>query len=126
MRTPIQVALTWPQRVPGCSDRLDWSKLAQLDFAPPDGERFPALKLAYRVMRAQGNSGAVFNAANEEAVAAFFEHKLRFGRIVELVEAALDVVPAAPIASLEDVLAADAAARTFVQDAIQTGPTINR
>ncbi|MEO1236346.1 MAG: 1-deoxy-D-xylulose-5-phosphate reductoisomerase [Planctomycetota bacterium] len=124
MRTPIQVALTWPDRVPGCSDRLDWSKLSRLDFQPPDGERFPALKLAYRVVRSQDNpetasTGAIFNAANEVAVEAFLERRIRFGRIVELVAEALDAVPATPIHTLDDVTAADAAARDAVRQRLR-------
>jgi 1-deoxy-D-xylulose-5-phosphate reductoisomerase len=131
MRTPIQVALTWPDRVSAPSDRLDWTKLAQLDFQPPDGDRFPALKLAYRVMRAsppapgnQGSTaGAVFNAANEAAVAAFLEHRIRFGRIVGLVEAALDALPPRPLTSLDQVMQADAEARRFVAEALAEEPS---
>ncbi|MEO0514554.1 MAG: 1-deoxy-D-xylulose-5-phosphate reductoisomerase [Planctomycetota bacterium] len=114
MRTPIQVALTHPKRLAGCSDQLDWSKLRQLDFLPPDGERFPALKLAYDVIRRGGTAGAVFNAANEAAVQAFLEHRIRFGRIVELVGEALAAVPAVPIDNLEVVFLADQQARDFV------------
>ena len=118
MRTPIQVALSWPDRLPGAGDRLDWQKLRRLDFFPPDPERFPALRLAYRVMNdAAGTgttAGAIVNAANEAAIAAFLEHRIRFGRIVELVEAALDALPAGPIKALADVMEADRAARGFV------------
>ena len=81
MRTPIQYALTWPDRAKGCSTPLDWSKLRQLDFEPPDHERFPALKLAYHVINVGGTSGAILNAANEEAVAAFLSEQIRFAQI---------------------------------------------
>ncbi len=118
MRTPIQYALTWPDRAPGSSTPLDWSALTQLDFQQPDFERFPALKLAYRVIDAGGTSGAVLNAANEVAVAAFLERRIRFGRITELVAEALDAIDPTPITRLDDVLAADAAARAFVEAAI--------
>ncbi|MEM7626515.1 MAG: 1-deoxy-D-xylulose-5-phosphate reductoisomerase [Planctomycetota bacterium] len=130
MRTPIQVALTHPDRKPGVSDRLDWHKLRQLDFYPPDGERFPALPLAYDCLRAQGkgnaSAGAVLNAANEAAVNAFLAHRIRFGRIVELVAAALRGVPDRPIATLNDVLAADRSARDYVESAIATEPVVGR
>lgn len=126
MRTPIQIALTHPRRVPGCSDQLDWGKLRRLDFEPPDAERFPALRLAYDCIRAGtsggasggGTAGAVLNAANEAAVQAFLERRIGFGRIVELVAEAMAAIPAGPIESLDDVFRADAQARTWVRAAI--------
>ncbi len=118
MKTPIQYALTWPRRASGCSQPLDWTQLDRLEFEQPDFERFPALKLAYRVIETGGTSGAVLNAANEAAVAAFLDERIRFGRITELVAAALDAIDASPVATLGDVLRADAAARAFVERAI--------
>lgn len=124
MRTPIQVALTHPQRVAGCSDQLDWNKLRQLDFQPPDAERFPALKLAYDCIRTGasggGTAGAILNAANEVAVQAFLEQRIRFGRIVELVGEALTAISAVPIESLNDVFQADQQARDFVTSALRS------
>lgn len=120
MRTPIQVALTHPERVAGCSDQLDWNKLRQLDFQPPDAERFPALMLAYDCIRAGGTAGAVLNAANEVAVQAFLEQRIRFGRIVELVGEALAAIPAVAIDSLDDVLQADQQARDFVTASLRS------
>ncbi len=114
MRTPIQYALTYPDRPAGCSEALDWSKLSRLAFEQPDFELFPALGLAYDVIRAGGTAGAVFNAANEAAVAAFLERRVRFGRIVELVAAALDAVDHQPADSLETLWQADRQARAFV------------
>lgn len=119
MRTPIQYALTWPDRPPGCSRPLDWSSFSRLDFHPPDLEKFPALRLAYKVIDAGGTAGAIFNAANEEAVAAFLERRIPFGRIVELVAQALSAVPIQPADSLETILQADAQARRFVQNQLQ-------
>jgi len=118
MRTPIQYALTWPDRPAGCSRPLDWSQLSRLDFEAPDFERFPALALAYRVIEAGGTSGTVFNAANEVAVEAFLDRRIRFGRIPELVSEALDGIAARPVHSLDDVLEADGEAREFVRRAI--------
>lgn len=119
MRSPIQVALTHPQRRPGCSDQLDWGKLRQLDFQPPDAERFPALRLAYDCIRTGGTAGAVLNAANEAAVAAFLERRIGFGRIVQLVAEAMAAIPAGPIAGLSDVLDADGRARDWVREKIK-------
>jgi 1-deoxy-D-xylulose-5-phosphate reductoisomerase len=68
MRTPIQYALTFPRRPDGISKKLDWANLGTLEFSPPDRERFPALDCAYEIIARGGTSGAVFNAANEEAV----------------------------------------------------------
>lgn len=115
MRTPIQYALTWPDRPVGCSEPLDWSQLRQLDFQPADLERFPALGLAYRVIERGGTSGAVLNAANEVAVEAFLDQRIRFGRITDLVGAALDAIEPTPVTDLQTVLDADAAARAYVR-----------
>lgn len=122
MRGPIQAALAWPDRPAGCGERLDLLRLGGLTFRSADPHRFPALGLAQRVMAAGGTAGAVFNAANEAAVAAFLERRVPFGRIVGLVSSALDALPPRPVARLEDVLDADAAARRFVGDAVGSPP----
>ena len=114
MRTPIQYALTWPDRAPGCSEVMDWENLRQMDFEPVDHEKFGSLKLAYRVIEAGGTAGAIFNAANEEAVRAFLDLKIPFGRITLLVEEALDARKIKQVCCMEDVLTADQAARDFV------------
>ncbi len=119
MRTPIQYALTWPHRPAGCSRALDWTTLSKLEFEQPDHDRFPALKLAYDVINAGGTAGAIFNAANEAAVAAFLDRRIRFGRIVELVAEALNALPAQAVTSLDDIHRADEQARQYVNDAIE-------
>ncbi len=119
MRTPIQVALTHPHRVPGPARRLSLLDAMELSFEPPDLDRFPALRLADRVMRTGGTSGAILNAANERAVALFLDHKIAFGRIPELVEAALDALGSSPVETLDDVMAADRLARAWVDDACE-------
>ena len=88
MRTPIQYALTHPQRREGCSTRLDWSKIREMTFEQPD-DRFPALQLGYEVIRLGGTSGAVVNAANEVANEMFRAGNIRFGDIVHRVEEVL-------------------------------------
>ena len=118
MQTPIQYALTWPDRACGCSEAMDWENLRQMDFEPVDHEKFGALKLAYRVIEVGGTAGAVFNAANEEAVRAFLDLKISFGRITPLVEEALDVVKNRPVSCVDDVMSADQEARDFVNQRV--------
>lgn len=119
MKTPIQYALTYPGRMGGCSQAMDWSSLSNLDFEPPDFERFPSLKLAYRVINEGGTSGAVMNAANEAAVAAFLDEKIRFIEIVKLVEAAMDAIEVVPVKDLQTVFDADLAARTYIDEQVR-------
>ncbi len=117
MRTPIQYALTFPERPAGVSPKLDILAMSRLDFEPVDAARFPALGLAQEVIAMGGTAGAVFNAANEAAVAAFLERRIPFGQVSRLAEAALRSpggVGSWPVRSLADVIAADAAARRFV------------
>lgn len=78
MRLPIQYALSWPNRIEGVCPKLDLTKPLQLDFLPPDRQRFPALDLGFEVAARGGTSGAVLNAANESAVTAFLKHELSF------------------------------------------------
>lgn len=118
MKTPIQYALTYPDRPVGCSQALDWSTLSKLDFEQPDMEKFRAIPLAYDVIRAGGTAGAIFNAANEAAVEAFFERKILLGRIVELVGETLSALDVKPLDSLETALAADRQARAFVNQRV--------
>jgi len=111
MRTPIQQAMCDPERFDGPSRKLDFTALRSLDFEPVDVARFPAIALAHRVIGAGGSSGAVFNAANEVAVAAFLARRIGFLEIAELVRDTLDATPATPVGSLADVLRADQQAR---------------
>ncbi len=118
MRTPIQIALTYPDRAPVAHDRLDLAKLSTLDFRPIDEKRYPAYALARRVMDApesRGSLGAILNAANEEAVAAFMKGDIEFGMIARVVGEAMDSIKAQPVHSLSDVLGADAEARMWTR-----------
>lgn len=120
MRGPIQHALEHPARREGRGRRIDWSTLRSLEFAEPDPDRFPALGLAWEVMRrdaragGRGLSGAVLNAANESAVGAFLDGRVAFGRIAELCAQALETIDAGAIRGLDDVHEADREARRFV------------
>jgi 1-deoxy-D-xylulose-5-phosphate reductoisomerase len=115
MRTPIQYALTWPHRAEGCSRTMDWSSLSRLSFEPVDLERFGAVGLADRVIRAEGTAGAILNGANEAAVAAFLAGRIHFGRITELVKQALDAIESTTIVSANDVMEADRSVRELVE-----------
>lgn len=111
MRTPIQYALTYPQRLPGISRTLDLSQALSLNFQPPDEERFPALRVARDVARRGGTLGAVMNAANEAAVAAFVAGNIPFGGIVRSVEYTIHAHAVQTNPSLDDLLEADRWAR---------------
>ncbi len=111
MRTPIAQALAYPDRVEAGVPSLDLGRLGALTFEAPDFARFRALALAYDVLAAGGTAPAIFNAANEVAVAAFLRGTLPFARITDVIEAALAGVPAAAAANVEDILEADRRAR---------------
>lgn len=119
MKTPIQYALTHPDRREGIASRLDFQTLRRLNFEPPDMQRFPALRLGYEVARAGGTAGAVFNAANEAAVEAFQAGRIRFGQIVDLIEAALGRHTVRANPDLPTLLEADAWARRMVGELVK-------
>lgn len=118
MRTPIAHALAWPERIESGVGPLDLAAAADLVFERPDLERFPCLKLAFDALRAGQGTPAVLNAANEVAVAAFLEHRLGFRAIADVIAATLDLLPDRPADTLDQVFAADAAARSVARDLI--------
>lgn len=111
MTFPIQHALLHPQRAPGADAPLDFSKLFSLEFRPADETRFPMLRLAREVMQTGGAAPAVYNAANEVAVAAFLEGRLPFVAIPQIVDKTLSTLDFAEPGTLSEVLAIDAEAR---------------
>ncbi|MBP7335429.1 1-deoxy-D-xylulose-5-phosphate reductoisomerase [Niveispirillum sp.] len=111
MRTPIAVALAWPDRVATPGDRLDLVKAANLTFESPDPVRFPALGLARLALQSGGAAPTILNAANEVAVAAFLAGTLGFLDIPRVVEKCLTTLAHGPLGTLADVEAADAEAR---------------
>jgi 1-deoxy-D-xylulose-5-phosphate reductoisomerase len=117
MRLPIQYALTYPARTEGVVEPLDLFSCPPLSFQRPDMETFRCLKLALQSARKPGVACAVLNGANEAAVGLFLKDKIKFLEIAELVERALETVPDGPADTLEQVLAADAAAREAVYSA---------
>lgn len=114
MRTPIQYALTYPERRPSPSAALDLVSVRQLNFFPPDEERFPALRMGYDVARRGGTCGSVLNGANEAAVELFRNGELRFRDIARVVDQALSNHDYLNTPSHDDLLAADRWAREEV------------
>ncbi|TXH92046.1 MAG: 1-deoxy-D-xylulose-5-phosphate reductoisomerase [Pseudomonas sp.] len=116
MRTPIAHALAWPERIDSGVAPLDLLAVARLDFQRPDEQRFPCLRLARQAAEAGGSAPAVLNAANEVAVAAFLERRIRFPEIARIIEDTLDRQTVAVVEDLDAVLAADDAARILAVD----------
>ncbi len=115
MRMPIQFALDYPDRKAGVATRLDWSNSWNLEFHPPDLDRFPALELGFRCAREGGTSGVVLNAANEAAVAGFLEGNLHFTEIVPACRSVLESHNFEANPSLERLFELDEWARQEVQ-----------
>jgi 1-deoxy-D-xylulose-5-phosphate reductoisomerase len=118
MRTPIAYGLAYPERIDAGVAQLDLFKVATMNFAAPDFERFPCLALAYQALRAAGTAPALLNAANEVAVAAFLDRQISFLAIPGVIGAVLDTLPVVAVESLDDVLGADAEARHEAQQQI--------
>jgi 1-deoxy-D-xylulose-5-phosphate reductoisomerase len=115
MRIPIAYALAWPERMETPAQRLDLAAIARLDFEAPDLARFPALRLAREALEAGGAAPIVLNAANEVAVAAFLEGRLRFTDITRCVGDALEKAALPAPSSIEEVLETDRQTRSRVE-----------
>ena len=111
MRVPIAYGLSWPERIESGTARLDFSRMAAMTFEMPDFQRFPCLQLAWESLRAPPGTCAVLNAANEVAVTAFLEKRIRFDQIHQINTETLAKVSAAAPQSLDDLLALDARSR---------------
>ncbi len=111
MRTPIAVALAWPDRMAIGAGRLDLAAVGSLTFEPPDEDRFPALRLARQALQTGGTAPTILNAANEVAVDGFMAGRIGFLDIARLVEQTLAERPVGALGSLADVCETDAAAR---------------
>jgi 1-deoxy-D-xylulose-5-phosphate reductoisomerase len=118
MMLPIEFALNWPKRVESPLARLDLASMPALTFAEPDFDAFPCLRLAIGAAAAGGTACAILNAANEIAVEAFRGGGIGFLDIGDVVNEVLDSVESRPYTTLEDVLAADAEARTSARAVI--------
>jgi 1-deoxy-D-xylulose-5-phosphate reductoisomerase len=117
---PIQYAVTWPDRVANSLPPLDFSTLSKLEFFIPRYEDFPALNLARRAGEIGGTLPAVMNAANEIAVAAFLDRKVRFPEIWEIVEDVMNQHPPVAQADLDAILGADQWARAQAQGCVES------
>ena len=111
MRVPIAYGLAWPERISSGAKTLDFTNLANMTFEVPDAARFPGLPLAWEVLRAPVGSAAVLNAANEIAVAAFLDRRIRFDQIHQVNHATLEAVCVSSIHDIEGLLALDAESR---------------
>jgi 1-deoxy-D-xylulose-5-phosphate reductoisomerase len=111
MRIPIQYALSYPERLANRAKRLDFFKVARLNFYPPDLKKFPCLALAYRAAGQLGTMPCVLNAANEVSVEAFLRKKLKFMAIPKVIEKVLDRHKNIKRPALRDIFQADAWAK---------------
>ncbi|MBK5352221.1 1-deoxy-D-xylulose-5-phosphate reductoisomerase [Pseudomonas sp. TH41] len=113
MRTPIANALAWPERIDSGVAPLDLFAIARLDFQAPDEERFPCLRLARQAAEAGNSAPAMLNAANEVAVAAFLDGRVRYLEIASIIEEVLNLEPVVVVDDLEAVFTADSKARVL-------------
>jgi 1-deoxy-D-xylulose-5-phosphate reductoisomerase len=118
MRTPIAYGLGFPDRIDAGVSSLDLTRAGALEFSAIDAARFPCVRLAYEALRRGDTAPAVLNAANEVAVEAFLEGALPFTDIPRVVEHVLGNVAIAAVATLDDIFAADAAARAVARERI--------
>mgnify|MGYP004664265981 FL=1 len=116
MRLPIQLALSYPERVDAISDTLDFYTLGELSFFAPDLENTPCLRLAMDAARTGGTAACVMSAANEEAVHMFLDGRLGYNRIYDCAAAAVEAVGVVHDADLDAILEADAVARRFARE----------
>lgn len=124
MRTPIAYCMAWPERMPSPSEKLDFAKLARLDFEDPDPDRFPALRLTRQALIEGGAAPTILNAANEIAVDAFLNRQLSFLGITDLVEECLSASEAGMPASIDDVIEVDRRARLLAQEKLALRSTV--
>lgn len=111
MRTPIAHGLAWPERITSGVNPLDIVSLNEMTFSPPNKQRFPCLQLAVDAFHAGDGATVILNAANEIAVQAFLENRIRFTDIAGVIETVLEQTPIVAVNHLDDVLALDALSR---------------
>ena len=116
MGLPIQLAMTYPERVDSPFKRLSFAEMKGLTFEAPDFEKTPCLKLAMDCARIGGTAPCIMSAANEVAVAMFLNHKLGYNQIYDCALSAVESIKIDKAPNLETVLAADEAARVFVRE----------
>jgi len=116
MRMPIQYALTWPERWQAPVPKIDWTQARHWEFAPPDFDRFPLLKLAYRCQEAGGSATCTLNAADEIAVEAFLKGEIGFPGIAAVVEETLCRMPNRQPRSIGDIIEIDEESRSLARE----------
>ncbi len=117
MKLPIRYALSYPERQVGLTDRrLAWDRVRQLDFEPPDFDKFPLLRLAYEALETGGAAGCVLNAADEVAVEAFLNGEVPFGAIATIVEGTLEKMDLSAPDSIGATLGRDREARRTARE----------
>ena len=121
MKGPIAYAINWPVRLPGATKTMNWSQAHTLEFEPIDNERLPVIELARRCGELGGGLPAIFNAANEVAVAAFLAGQISFNSIIESVDLAVQKLGSAvnPIRDLADVSAIENDARKVAGEILE-------
>ena len=122
MRTPIAFALGWPKRMKAPAKRLSLAEIGTLTFEEPDPGRFPSMRLAREALQTGGAATTILNAANEVAVHSFLERQIGFLDIARVVERTLGAAANGPVRTLEDVQAADAAARDMAKEFVSRLP----
>ncbi|MGA2580589.1 MAG: 1-deoxy-D-xylulose-5-phosphate reductoisomerase [Bryobacteraceae bacterium] len=115
MRMPIQYALTWPERQQAPVPKIDWTEARHWDFAAPDFDRFPLLKLAYQCQEAGGSATCTLNAADEIAVEAFLHGEISFPGIAAVVEETLSRIPNRQPRTVADILEIDQESRCMAR-----------
>lgn len=116
MGLPIQLALTYPERLPSMFPKMDFWNMKDMSFLAPDLENFPCLRLAMDCAKMGGTAACVMSAANEEAVGLFLKEKLGYNRIYDCAAGAVEHVGSVPGADLETILQADREARAYVRN----------
>ncbi|MBQ9994181.1 MAG: 1-deoxy-D-xylulose-5-phosphate reductoisomerase, partial [Clostridia bacterium] len=119
MRIPIQYAISYPDRAPSPAKPLDLFEIGEMHFARPDTETFRCLEICREAMRRGGLAPAAANGANEKAVELFLKDKIAFLDIAELVGEAMERQPKVDSYTIEDVIAADEAAKRYVSERVE-------
>ncbi|MCH5226717.1 MAG: 1-deoxy-D-xylulose-5-phosphate reductoisomerase [Muribaculaceae bacterium] len=120
MHIPIQYALSYPQRLPSEKYFLDWDKVINLSFELPDYDKFPLLRYAFDAIKKGGNMPCILNAANEVAVKAFLEEKIRFTRMPELVKYTMGNTPFVVEPNLSQIIETNSEAVKIAKEWVYT------